>query len=301
VVFCLGPSPAAFAAQNLRGARQRGDCLAFAVDGGADLIIGPQDPWLSVQERLPAGWQPDFIALYLPYTSVPPCLWSAPVPLVGLAADWNLLWHWYRHCLRQCDAVLTDPVGVETLRSAGLAHAAAANLFGAEWAWLEPAPEQPRDIDILFVGNLDGGVQRRRQPWLGRLARLADHRRVLIGSGVFGEDYRRLLRRACIVFNHSIRGEANRRAFQAAAAGALLFQEAGNRELGAYFRDGQECVLYTEGDLETLLEHYLEHEDERRAIAGAARAKLPDFSFARLWDASVTELEARWIELTGRA
>src|SRR5262249_11773279 len=29
--------------------------------------------------------------------------------------------------------------------------------------------------------------------------------------------------------------------------------------------------------------------------------KLPDFSFARLWDASVTELEARWIELTGRA
>jgi CheY-like chemotaxis protein len=37
------------------------------------------------------------------------------VPLVGLAADWTLLGHWYRHCLRQCDLVLTDPAGVETL------------------------------------------------------------------------------------------------------------------------------------------------------------------------------------------
>src|SRR5262249_55605571 len=147
--YLFGPVTAAFADQNLHEARQRGDCLAFAVDGGADLTIGPQDPWLSVQERLPAGWQPDFIALYLPYTSVPACLWSAPVPLVGLAADWNLLWHWYRHCLRQCDAVLTDTVGVETRRRAGLAHAVVANLFGAERAWLGAAPEQPSAIALL--------------------------------------------------------------------------------------------------------------------------------------------------------
>ena len=61
--------------------------------------------------RLPADWQPDFVVLYLPYSSVPAGLWLAPVPLVGLALDWHLLWHDYRQRLPMCDLVLTDPAG----------------------------------------------------------------------------------------------------------------------------------------------------------------------------------------------
>src|SRR5205807_214149 len=41
---------------------------------------------------------------------------------------------------------------------------------------------------------------------------------------VFGDEYRKLLSRARIVFNRSIRGECNKRVFEAAATGALLFQ-----------------------------------------------------------------------------
>src|SRR5205085_2096925 len=135
--------------------------------------------------RLPSGWQADYVVLYLPYTSVPPCLGLAPVPLVGLAADWNLLWHHYRRCLRRCDLVLTDTPGVEALARAGLAHARPANLFGCERAYLDtPWPEGPRDLDVLFVGNLSPPVQRERLPWLGRLARLAGHRRVAVHTGV---------------------------------------------------------------------------------------------------------------------
>src|SRR5205823_868667 len=107
--------------------------------------------------------------------------------------------------------------------------------------------------------------------------------RVVIATGVFGADYRALLGRARIVFNHSIRGECNRRVFEAAAAGALLFQEAGNPEVPAYFGDRQECVYYTADTLDALLHHYLEHEDERRALAEASRRKLPQFSFDALW------------------
>src|SRR5262249_4357672 len=136
-------------------------------------------------------------------------------------------------------------------------HARAANLFGCGRSWLEPPPDGPRDIDILFVGNVNPAVQRERLSWLARLARLADCRHVVLATGVFGDDYRRLLRRARIAFNRSIRGECNQRAFEAAAAGALLFQEADNRELPAYFRDRQECVCYTTDDLEELLEYYL--------------------------------------------
>src|SRR5438128_9984349 len=98
--YLFGPVTAAFAADNLSRPRQDGSCVTFATAGaGPDLTIGPAESWQSVCERLPRDWQPDFIALYLPYTSIPACLWSAPVPIVGLAADWNLLWHWYRHSL----------------------------------------------------------------------------------------------------------------------------------------------------------------------------------------------------------
>src|SRR5438105_3552369 len=109
-------------------------------------------------------------------------------------------------------------------------------------------------------------VQRERLAWLPRLARLADRYRVAIHADVFGEDYRALLRRARIVFNRAVRGECNQRTFEAAACGALLFQEAGNREVPAYFADRRECVCYTEHDLEELLAHYLDHEDERAAL-----------------------------------
>src|SRR5205085_4924949 len=86
----------------------------------------------------PDGWQPDCVCLYLPYTKIPAWLWPAPVPIVGLAADWNLLWHHYRNCLRQCDLVLTDAQGVEVMKRSGIEHVRQANLFGLERGALDP-------------------------------------------------------------------------------------------------------------------------------------------------------------------
>jgi Glycosyl transferases group 1 len=268
--YLFGPVSAAFADQSLYRARQAGECLAFDPAGTTDLAIGPGDDWPTVCQKLPPRCTPDFLVLYLPYTTIPPALWSAPVPIVGLAADWNLLWHAYRRRLPGCDLVLTDTAGVEVMARQGIHHARPANLFGCERAFLEfPSPDGPRDIDVLFVGNLHPAVQAERLPWLARLAALGDHRKVVIRSGVFGDAYRELLGRARIVFNRSVRGEANKRAFEAAAAGALIFQEEGNRETPDHFRDRRECVYYNADNLETLLEYYLDHEDQRRALAEA--------------------------------
>lgn len=299
--YLFGPVTAAFADQNLRSARQAGDCLAFGAGPGLDLQTQPGDCWETLTARLPAGWQPDFVALYLPYTVVPKFLWS--VPLVALAADWNLLWHAYRDQLGHCDLVLTDTVGVETCRRQGIAHVHPANLFGLERAFLEYQwPSEPRPLDILFVGNTNPAVQAERLQWLSRLARLGERWEVTIRTGVFGDDYRKLLGQARIVFNRSIRGECNKRVFEAVAAGALLFQEAGNREVPGYFRDRQECVYYTEDNLEELLTYYLEHEDERRAIAEAARVKVARYSFESLWRESVNGLiEQEWPGMVERA
>jgi GT2 family glycosyltransferase/tetratricopeptide (TPR) repeat protein len=300
--YLFGPVTPDFAGQYLDGPRRAGDCLAFDAAGATDLAVAPADTWDDVCCRLPPGWRPDFVALYLPYTSVPAGLWSAPVPLVGLAADWSLLWHHYRRCLRRCDLVLTDTGGAEALAREGIPHARAANLFGLGRDFLHAGwPDGPRDIDILFVGNFHPAVQRERLAWLGRLAALGRGFWVELHTGVFGDDYRRLLARARVVFNRSIRGECNKRAFEAAAAGALLFQEADNREVPDYFRDGQECVCYTADNLEERLTYYLEHEDERRAIAEAARARVARCGFGVLWEEQLAGIEAEWPALVERA
>src|SRR5207302_7065377 len=85
--YLFGPVDGAFADQNLRAARAAGACLTFGRDDSADVCVHASDTWESVQSRLPDGWRPDFAALRLAYAAVPKCLWSAPVPLVGLAAD----------------------------------------------------------------------------------------------------------------------------------------------------------------------------------------------------------------------
>ena len=62
----------------------------------------------SLLARLPLGWRPDAVFLSLCYTTLPRRLWAAPVPLIGVAADWGLLWHGYRRVFPLCERVLTD-------------------------------------------------------------------------------------------------------------------------------------------------------------------------------------------------
>lgn len=300
--YLFGPVNADFAGQKLKKQRLSGDCLAFNSDGTADLKIGADDTWQEISARLPAGWQPDFVALFLQYAHVPACLWSAPVPIVGLAGDWNLLWHYYRRRLNQSDLIFTDTVGVETLAREGIHHTRTAILYGCEKLYVErPWPEGKRDIDVLFVGNVHPAVQRERLSWLGRLALLGKRWNVVIATGVFGEDYRRLLDRSRIVFNRGIRGECNHRTFEAAVGGALLLQEEDNREVPALFRAHQECVYYNADNLESLLQHYLSHEDERYAIAAAARAKIATFTFEKHWDDALEIVAGHWPDLVERA
>jgi glycosyltransferase involved in cell wall biosynthesis/predicted O-methyltransferase YrrM len=200
------------------------------------------------------------------------------------------------------DLLLTDTPGVEVFARVGVHHALAANLFGLERGFLEYAwPDVPRDIDVLFVGNLHPAVQRDRLPWLGRLGRLGDRCRVAIRTAAFGDAYRELLGRSRVMFNRSIRGECNMRVFEAAAAGCLLFQEGGNREVGEYFRNGHECVYYTQANLEERLTHYLEHEEERRALAEAARRRVREFAFEELWLRQVEAIDGEWDEIVARS
>src|SRR5207245_1687403 len=83
-----------------------------------------------------------------------------------------------------CNLVLADAPGVDWLRSAGILRSRTTTLTGCQRVFAEgPWPEHGRDIDILFVGNLNPAVQGQRAAWLARLARLGERRRVLVDAG----------------------------------------------------------------------------------------------------------------------
>jgi FkbM family methyltransferase len=293
--YLLGPTLPGRAAL-WQSHRQQGQCLCFDATGSADLRLAPGDSWEALQAQFPPGWQPDFVVLDLGYTTVPPCLWDAPVPLVALAPDWQLQWHFLRLALLRCSLVLTDSLGVEVMHRAGIPHARQANLFGLQGLFATPAPDPgpPRDVDVLFVGNLQPAVQRDRLAWLGRVAKLSSRWRVRIEQGVSGEDYRTLLRRSRIVFNRSVRGEWNLRVGEACSCGALLFVEQGNREMPGVWQHGVNCVFYDEDNLESLLKHYLTHEEDRATVAATGQQTALEHTFERSWQAACDLIEREW-------
>ncbi|MDP6354016.1 MAG: glycosyltransferase, partial [Planctomycetota bacterium] len=126
-----------------------------------------------------------------------------------------------------------------------------------------------RIYDVTIVGNLNHDIQRKRAHSLRKIAALNDRYTVRIFTGVWGEEYNRVLSQSKIVFNQSIRGEMNMRAYEATACGALLFMEEDNLEINDFFKDRVECVLYNEDNLEEFIEYYLTHDEERERIAEA--------------------------------
>jgi tetratricopeptide (TPR) repeat protein len=303
--YLFGPITPAFADQHLHDAIASGECLPFNQVGDVGFQIGFGDHWEDMAARLPVGWRPDAIVLWMAYRTIPRCAWTAPVPIIGLADDSNFLFHYYRLRLPSCEVVAADVNGVDVLRRAGIEQARPIVLYGCGRAFLAEAAREgalanQRDVDIGFVGNLQASVQAHRMPWLARLANLNDRWKVIIRTGIFDEEYRAFLSRTRIVFNRSIRGECNLRAFEAAACGALLFQERTNREAPAFFEDRRECIYYDDDNLESLLEYYLTHEKERAQIAEAGRRRVLGDGFGALWAQFIKDLEGDWPTIVNR-
>jgi hypothetical protein len=243
----------------------------------ADIAFDPaREPLEALWGRLPDGWTPDCLIWWSPeYSLLPDGLERCPVPSIAVLGDWNLgVWS-TAPLLEAFDWVVTDRLGVELLGpqlGVPVDHWPA---FAFDRDLHRRHPGDVRDVDVLFVGNTNPDVQVERAAWLARLARMGGGRRVVLASGVFGEAYADLLRRSRIVWNRSIRGEMNMRAYEAPACGALLLMEAENLEVRAVFEDGVSCALYGADDLEAVADRYLDDPValERVADAGWRRVQ----------------------------
>ena len=238
-----------------------------------DVAFDPsKGTWQQLEAALPEGFTPDLVLIYWPdQEPLPANLEECPVPVVGVISDYNLtlphlvgLWPFF-------DSLLCDRHGQDLFRRLSFADVR----YWCQFAQKRPThrlyPEiTNRDIDVGFAGNLNPVVQRERAGWIDRVQGLANRgARVEIRQHIHGEDYGRFLNRCQIGWNRSIRGEMNLRAFEVPACGALLLMEDSNLEVRDFFVPDEECVLYDQDNLESVIEQLLANPGRMRQIAAA--------------------------------
>lgn len=236
-------------------------------DASADYAFSPFETCAQVLERIGREWPVDLLLCGCPELYPPPLqVELAPVKTAAIISDWNLYQPQLEHNLCRFDVMLSDRMGTQRLKL----HACAPQYWGPVYSQRSLVHRDlglERDIDIGFYGNLSPAAHPRRSALLEKVRAMADRYRVEISGEHDQPAYARLLNRTRIAFNATLRGEMNLRCFEAPACGALLFIERDNLEAGNYLTHGESAVFYTEDDLVPQLEYYLQHEDERAAIA----------------------------------
>ncbi|MBI5095790.1 MAG: glycosyltransferase family 1 protein [Candidatus Hydrogenedentes bacterium] len=250
----------------------------LAIEGDADYLFDPRETTSDVIARVSKDWPPDLLMCWLPELFPPPrAVEDSPIKTVAIVSDWNIYFPQIEANLARYDLALTDKPGARTLRLRGAKAQYYAPLY-SHLSTVHRKLDVKKDIDILFVGNLNHAIHRERARCLERIAALAGEFHVVIATDVYDEEYARLLNRARIVFNYSVRGELNLRTFEAMACGALLFLEHHNEEAGGLLQNRIDAVMYTEEDMIGLLRHYLAEPEQRRQAARAGRRKCAAFA-----------------------
>lgn len=228
----------------------------------------PSPDWY--RALVPDGWEPDVALFCCPeYHVLPPFFSRLPCPVALWVGDWYMNPSAVLQLAPLADVVLADAVGVRRLGTAGVANVEECCPWTFDPALHRPDWDAEPLHDVSFVGNLSWKIQAERNRWVERLLRLPDDYRATVTAGIYDEDYAAFLRRSRISFNRSVTGDVNMRCFEAPACGSLLLVERENAEIGRWFRPGEECVLYGDDDFEDVIAYYLDHEDERAAIARA--------------------------------
>lgn len=286
--FLFGPISNGFAEQFFPQLKQEGNCLTFDTEGRPDVQARSHETWEQIASRFPANWSPDFILLNLPYRAIPEGIQAAPCPRFALAPDWKLTWHYYLKRASDVDLLFTDAAGVEAFHRAGIHHVRPTSFCGGGRSCLEQVPsEQPRDIDLLVIGNFNPAIHAERASWLPRLARMLQAWRVEFHPATGGPAYRQLLSRARIVFRHALVDATDSLLIDAVSAGALVVQNADGPPLPSGWREEGGCVRCEPEDVEATLRHYLLHEEKRRQRVRITQAS---DSTSYLWEANLRQV-----------
>ena len=249
------------------------------------------DSFAEFWRRLPPGWEPELLLWWdAYYQPLPPGIADCPIPSWVIPGDWNVHTLVTRDYLTAFDGVVAEIPLLPQLSPEQR------RIVWPGFAF-DPALHRPlaleRIWDVSFIGNLNHRLQQGRSAYLERLARLKGWRIQILG-GVYGEDYVRVLNQSRVVFNHSIRGEMNMRAFEAPACGALLLMEADNQELRQFLQPGESCLTYTGDTLEQILSEILKDEPRRAQLAAAGQRAIQSQGYPERVGQLFTQLASQW-------
>lgn len=235
-------------------------------------------------DSLPFDWKPDIVIFKAPFEKpIPLGIENSPYPTAVILDDWYGAGDYLPDNLRRFDYIFTDKSSMKLLKNMGFDNVDYWPAFGYNPSQFRIIPKCDRTIDLFFAGSMNINIQSERLYWLRKLCSISNKYLVKINHNTFQEDYVLALNCSKIVFNRSIKGEMNMRAFEIPACGSLLFMEEENLEIGDFLTDGKECILYNNDNLEELIDYYLKHEEERKRIASAGYIKIQQFSYPKLF------------------
>ncbi len=227
---------------------------------------------------------PDALLWYCPEVhQIPQGLLDLDLPTIAIVSDWNLNALQTIGALERFDLVLLDKRGTELAQKLGYSNVAEFNSYGLHTLNYPEPIETTEEYDVVFVGNVVPWVQKERGQWLRRLLKLSDQLKIRIETQVYGEDFRKLLRSAKVVFNHSIRGEANMRVFESLALDCMVFLEKENQEIERFLKPQESCFLYDNAQMEQALMTIVQDKERRDSIRMRAREEREKWSAAMRW------------------
>jgi len=253
--------------------------LPHAADWGYhlryDLLEHDTDALL---ERL-GEWVRDLILFFQPEDQPPPRgIEHCPIKTAAVPADWSHTFPRIHGAIGKFDVAAFDRPGAEAADWRGHVDA---RCFGPVFSY---APSRhrilgmERDIDVLYCGSMNHALRPERGVLLPRLEAMRDRYRIEITSGVYDEDYVRLMNRAKLVFNYSARGELNLRVFETLACGCVPMLERSNSGAAHEFTDGEDIVLFDLDDFEERIDTVLSDESALRNMLDRCAARAKDYA-----------------------
>jgi hypothetical protein len=190
-------------------------------------------------------------------------------------------------------AISSFPPTVEYFRRKGIP--VELNRLGFEPSILTRLGGGTKAFDLTYVGSIGGSPNANRVPWLEALCSRFHQMKIWVpkqdveqlspsspirahyaGTAWGREMYETLSRsRITLNFHHDSPASCanNRRLYEATGVGALLITD-WKEDLHEMFEPGKEVVAYrTTDECVELIQYYLEHEDERKAIARAGQER----------------------------
>lgn len=242
-------------------------------------------PWQAQFERrtlaeilplIPSSEKPDILVIASPeYLPIPIDIGDFVGLKILLITDWNICLRFLPALCPLFDLCFTDWPGTRILKAAGVTQIKHQPLFGHNPEIFRNT-NVTRNLDVSFCGNLNSGIHGERNRLLARLGKLP---RVHLRP-TFGKEYVDILNRSKLVFNYSIRGEANMRLFESMACGAVPLIEESNLEAGILFEEGKHFFRYKIGELETRIESLLAEPERLSNASHAAMAAVKNHTKA---------------------